>query len=156
MPVEIKMVILGKSNDEIELRVNELHLNTRVLSSAVGWNFMHRQLSLVEGQLFNGVCIKCDPLSNNNLVMSSNELQRHRLASIMENSNSNGSKPCVVPIGIVGNKESIHLKVAIAQQIENGVVATLEAVAEQLSFRQPDGKVWVRPNQNLYQIKKYE
>ena len=117
---------------------------------------MHRQLSLVEGQLFDDICIKCDPLSNNNLVMSSNKLECGCLASIVENSNSSGSQLGVVPIGVIRNKESIHLKVVIAQQIENGVVATLEAVAEQLSFRQPDGKVWVRPNQNLYQIKKYE
>ena len=32
------------------------------------------------------------------------------------------------------NKESIHLKVVVAQQVEGGIVATLEGVAEQLSF----------------------
>ena len=50
---------------------------------------MHGQLSLVEGQLFDGVCIEFDPLSNNNLVMSSDELEFGRLASTVENSNSN-------------------------------------------------------------------
>ena len=32
----------------------------------------------------------------------------------------------------------------VAKEVEGGVVATLEGVAEQLSFSESDGKVWVR------------
>ena len=62
----------------------------------------------------------------------------------MEGSDSNGTQPCVVVVGGIRNKESIHLKVVVAKEVEGGVVATLEAVAEQLSFSESDGKVWVR------------
>ena len=46
-----------------------------------------------------------------------------------------GAQPGVVVISRIRNKESVHLKVVIAQQVEGGAVVTLEDVAEQLSFR---------------------
>ena len=49
VPVEIKMVVLGKSDSEVELRVDELHTDTRVELGVVGWNLKHSQLALVEG-----------------------------------------------------------------------------------------------------------
>ena len=49
VPVEIKMVVFGKSDSEIEVRVNKLHTDTRVEWSVVGWNLKHSQLALVEG-----------------------------------------------------------------------------------------------------------
>ena len=66
----------------------------------------------------------------------------------MVDSDSNGAQPGVVIVGVVGNKESIHLEPVIADEVESGVGLTLEGVAEQTS-RQPDGKVWVRANANL-------
>ena len=49
VPVEIKMVVLGKSDSEIKLSVDKLHADTRVEWSVVGWNLKHSQLALVEG-----------------------------------------------------------------------------------------------------------
>ena len=37
----------------------------------------------------------------------------------------------------------------VAEEVEDGTVHTLEGVAEQTTSRQPDGKVWVRPNAHL-------
>ena len=43
------MAVLGKSNNEEELGINELYLNTRVFLCVVGWNLENRQMALVEG-----------------------------------------------------------------------------------------------------------
>ena len=43
------MAVLGKSDGERELGIDEVHLNTRVLLCVVGWNLENRQLALVEG-----------------------------------------------------------------------------------------------------------
>ena len=51
----------------------------------------------------------------------------------MEGCHSDGAQPGIVVISGIGNKESVHLKVVVAQQVKGGVVATLEGVAEQLS-----------------------
>ena len=55
-------------------------------------------------------------------------------------------------ISVIGNKESIHLKLVVAEEVENGVGSTLEGVAENSSSRQPDGKVWIRANASLLVI----
>ena len=61
----------------------------------------------------------------------------------MVDGDSNGSQPGVVIIGVIRNKESIHLELVVADEVENGVGLTLKGVAEQSSSRQPDSKVWV-------------
>ena len=53
---------------------------------------------------------------------------------------------------IIGNNESIHLKLVVTEEVENSVRLTLEGVAENSSSRQPDGKVWVRANASLLVI----
>ena len=52
----------------------------------------------------------------------------------MEDSNSNGPQPSVVIGSGIWNKKSIHLKLVIADEVEGGVVQSLESVAEQISF----------------------
>ena len=49
VPVEIKMVVLGKSDCEVKLRVDKLHTDTRMELGVVGWNLKHSRLALVEG-----------------------------------------------------------------------------------------------------------
>ena len=128
------MAVLGESHGEGELGINEVHLNTRVLVCFVGWSLENGQLALVEGQLLDGLSIKLDFLSNPNQLISSYELECGGLLAITEGSHSDGPQPGVVVISGIRNKESIHLKVVVAQQVEGGIVATLEGVAEQLSF----------------------
>ena len=70
----------------------------------------------------------------------------------MADGDSNGAQPCVIVIGVVRNKEGIHLKLVIVDEIEGGVYETLKAVAEQRSSRQPDGKVGVRTNPSLSSV----
>ena len=125
-----------------ELGINEFHLNTRVLSRVVGCNFMHNQLSrLVERQLLDSHCIEFDPLSISDQVISSYELECGYLVAIIEDSNSNRPQPagvnCPNWAQSSGTKSAfIDLNVVIAQQVEDGAVLTLEAVAEQTSYLQ--------------------
>jgi hypothetical protein len=144
MPVEIKMAVLGESHGEGELGIDEVHLHARVQLGMVGRNLENRQLAIVEGKLLDGLGVELDSLTNPDQLISSCEPKGGGLLSITEGSHSDGAQPGVVIISGIGNKESIHLEVVVAQQVEDGVVSTLEGVAEQLSFRQPDGKVGVR------------
>ena len=68
------------------------------------------------------------------------ELECGHLA-VMVDSDSNGPQPGVVIVGVISNKESIHLELVVADKVENGVGLALEGVAEQSSSRQPDGLV---------------
>ena len=139
------MAVLGESHSKGELGINEVHLNTRVQLGCIGWSLENRQLSrLVEGQLLDGLSVELDLLSNPDQLISSSESESGCLLSIMESSHSNSAQPSVVIISHVRNEESIHLKVVVSEKVEDGVVATLEGVAKQLSFRQPNGKVRVR------------
>ena len=146
MPVKIKMVVLGKSDSKVQLRIDKLHTDTRVELSVVGWNFENSQLALVEGQLLNSPCIELDSLSDPHKSISSCELE---CCPISQDGDSNGAQPSAVVISVVGDKESIHLELFVAEEVEDGTVHTLEGVAEQTTSRQPDGKVWVRPNTHL-------
>ena len=67
----------------------------------------------------------------------------------MEGSDPDGAEPSVVPVGVVWNKESVHLQLVVADQVEGGVLYALEVVAEQVSPRQSDGKVWIRTKAHL-------
>ena len=53
----------------------------------------------------------------------------------MVDGDSNRTNPGVVWVVSVGNKESIHLQLAVADHIEGGALLSLEGVAEQTSFR---------------------
>ena len=66
------------------------------------------------------------------------------LFAIVQDGDSNGSQPSVVVSSVVGDKQSIHLELVIADKVEDGITYTLEVVAEQTTFRQSDHKVWVR------------
>ena len=94
--VDIKMAVLGKSNGERALGINELHLNTRVSLGVVGWNLENRQLALVEGKLLDGRCIWLDSFSNPDQLISSCELECDHLPFIMEGNNSHRTQPGVV------------------------------------------------------------
>ena len=87
----------------------EVHLNMRVLLRFVGWSLENGELTLIEGWLLDGLGIELDSLSN---------------PSIMEDSHSDGAQPGVVIIRCIRNKESIDLKVVVAQQVEGGAVVT--------------------------------
>ena len=76
-----------------------------------------------------------DPLSDPDDLISSCELESGGLVSIMEGGDSNGSQPSVVPVGIIRNKESIHLELVVADKVEGGVFKTLECVAEKITSR---------------------
>ena len=45
-------------------------------------------------------------------------------------SDSNGAQPGAVVFGIVRNKETIHLELIIADEVEDRIALTLEGVAE--------------------------
>ena len=149
VPVEIKMVILCKSDNKINPRVNKGHMNVRVSGTVPKRKFQKRQLPSTENQFLDGSCIKLDSLSDPDKLISSCELECGHLLAVLADSDSNGAQPGVVIVGVVRNKESIHLKLVIADQVEGGVALTLEGVAEQSSSRQPDGKMWVRANASL-------
>ena len=68
---------------------------------------------------------------------------------MVKDSDANRAKPSVVPVGVIRNKEGIHLELLVADQVEGGVVDTLEGVAEKVASREPDGKVWVRSHTHL-------
>ena len=129
------MAVLGESHSKGEPGVNIVHLNARVSLSVVGWNLENRQLALVEGQLLDGLCVELDSRSNPDQLISSSEPECGDLLSVTEGNHSDGAQPGAVIISGIRNKESIHLKLVIAQEVEGGVVSTLEGVAEELSFR---------------------
>ena len=137
------MVGLCVFDGELKSRVNELNMNTRVSWSVVGWNIEHGHFAVVEGQLLDGLCFEFNSLSNPDQLISSCELECGRLLASVVDGDSNGPQPGVVIIGVIRNKESIHLELVIADEVENGVGLTLKRVAEQSSSRQPDSKVWV-------------
>ena len=95
------------------------------------WSTCH----IVEGQLLDGLGFKCYSLSNPDQLISSCELECGNLLAIVVNSNSNGTQPGVVIVSVIGNKESIHLELVIADEVESGIRLTLEGVAEQSSSR---------------------
>ena len=109
MPVELKVAILGKSDGEVELRVEKHDLNTRVSGRVVGWNSEHGQLAVTEGELLDGLCIEHNLSSDLDELVSSGELECGGLVAILEGSDSDGSQPGVVVIGSIRNKQSIHL-----------------------------------------------
>ncbi len=152
MPVEIKMVGLCELDGELQSRLDKLDMNSRISWCVIGRNFEHGQLGLLEGQLLDGLGFNLHPLSDPDQLTSSCELECGHLLVVVVDSDSNGAQPDVVMIGVIGDKESIHLKLVIADKIENGVSLTLEGVAEQSSSRQPDGKVWIRANASLFII----
>ena len=127
------MAVLSKSDCEVELRVDKLHQDTRVDGGVVGWNLEHSQLAIVEGKSLDSLCIELDSLSDLDELISSCELECGSLLPIMEDGDSNGPQPSVVPGSVIRNKESIHLKLLIADKVEGGVVQSLESVAEQTS-----------------------
>ena len=130
MPVEIKVVALCEFDGELESGIDKLHVNTGVFWSVVGWNFEHAQFALLEGQLLDGLGFKHHPLSNLDQLISSRELECGHLLAAMADSDPNGAQPGIVIVSIIGNKESIHLELVIADEVENGVGLTLEGVAE--------------------------
>ena len=146
------MVALCVLDGELESSVNKLDMNARVSWSVVGWNFEHGQLALMEGELLDGLGFEVDSLSNPDQLISNCELKCGHLLAVMVDGDSNGAQPGVVIVGVVRNKESIHLELVIADQVEDGVALTLEGVAEQSSSGQPDGKMWVRANASLFII----
>ena len=137
------MMLLGKSNGEVEIGISNLHLDPRVSSSVARWHSEKGRFAVVEGDLLDGVGSDWITLSDLDKLIVGCELQGRHLLPVMEDSHSNGSQPRIVPGGLIRDKESIHLKLSVADQVEGGVVCSLEGVAEQLSSRQPDGKVWV-------------
>ena len=149
MPVEIKMVVFGESNSEVEIGVYELDLDARVPGSAVGWHLKHGQFAIVEGELLDGLCLHLDSIPDCDELICRCELDTSRLLAVMEDGDSNRAKPSVVPVGVVRDKEGIHLELLVADQVEGGVVDTLECVAEKVASREPDGKVWVRAHAHL-------
>ena len=149
VPVEIKTVILCKSDNKINPRVSKGHKNARISRTVLERKFQKRQLPTAKNQFLDGPCIKLNPLSDPNLSISSCELECGHLLAVMADSDSNGAQPGVVIVCVIGNKESIHLELVVADKVENGVGLALEGVAEQSSSRQPDGKVWVRANASL-------
>lgn len=130
VPVEIKVTILSKTNSEVEICLDKLHLDTGISGGVVGWNFQHGQFAPVEGQLLDGFGIQLNPLSNPDQLIDGSELECGGLLAIVKDGDSNGSQPSVLPVGVVWNKESIHLEVVIADEVEGRVVDTLESVAE--------------------------
>ena len=62
MPEKIKMVVLGKPDREVEIRVDKLHLDTRVFGCVVGWNLEHSQFTIVERKFLDGLCFELDSL----------------------------------------------------------------------------------------------
>ena len=90
-----------------------------------------------------------DSLSDPDDLIGCGELQCGCLVAVVVDSDADGAEPSVVPVGLVGNKEGIHLELAVADQVEGGVVDTLEGVAEKVSSGQSDGKVWVRSHAHL-------
>ena len=121
VPVEIKMVVLGKSDGKVEMRIYKFHLHTRVDGSVVGGSLEHSQSAFAKGQFLDSPSIKSDPLSNRDDLVCSCELEGDHLLAIMEDGDSNGSQPSVVPSSVIGNKVSIHYQLIIADEVE-GVV----------------------------------
>ena len=149
MPVEIKMVVLGKPNSEVEVRVNKLDLDTREPGSVVGGNLKHGQFAVMEGELLDGLGFHLNSVSNPDELVRGCELKSGGLLAVVKDCDANRAKPSVVPVGVVRNKEGIHLELLVANQVEGGVVDTLEGVAEKVASREPDGKVWVRSHAHL-------
>ena len=138
------MMVLGKSNGEVEISIGKLHLDPRVSSCVARWHSENgRFATAVKGDLLDGVGSDWITLSDFDKLIVGRKLQGRRLLPVVDDSHSNGSQPCIVPGGLIRDKEGIHLKPSVADQVEGGVVCTLEGVAEELSSGQPDGKVWV-------------
>ena len=102
----------------------------------------------MEGELLDGLGLHLNSLSNPDELISCCELECGGLV-LVEGSDPDGAEPSVVPVGVVWNKESVHLQLVVADQVEGGVVYALEVVAEQVSPRQSDGKVWIRTKAHL-------
>ena len=143
------MVVFGESNSEVEIGVDELDLDARVPRSAVGGHLKHGQFAIVEGELLDGLCLHLDSIPDCDELICRCELDTCRLLAVVEDGDSNRAKPSVVPVGVVGDKEGIHLELLVADQVEGGVVDALERVAEEVASGEPDGKVWVRAHAHL-------
>ena len=86
------MVVLGKSNSEVELVVYQLHLDTRVFgSSVVGWNLLYGQSAIVVDQFPDGISRNLDFSSNSDELINSYKLQRGDLLALVNDNDSNGS-----------------------------------------------------------------
>ena len=134
MPVDVKMAVLGKPDCEVEVRVNKLNLNMRVSGGMVGWNLENSQFTIVERKSLNSLCLELDSLSYTEKLINSSEQKCVHLLPFVEDSNSYGSQPSVVIGSGIWNKESIHLELIIAEEVEDAVMQSLESVAEQVSF----------------------
>ncbi len=130
VPVEIKMVILCKADNEINSRVLKRHMDARMSGTVFERKLQKRQLPTAENQFLDGSCVELDPLSDLGQLIGARELERGDLLAVMVDCDSNGAQPRVFVIGLVGNKESVHLELFAADEIEGGVHETLEAVAE--------------------------
>ena len=53
----------------------------------------------------------------------------------MVDGDTNGADPSVVDSPRIGDKESVHLKLVVTDDVEGGVVLPLEGVAEKVTFR---------------------
>ena len=133
MPVEIKVATPGEANSEVEIRVDELDQDTRICVMATFRHLEDSQLVLSKGQPLQLPGVERDFPFYLDRLISSCELQGGHLLAIMEDSHSDGSQPSVVPVGLIRDKESVHLQLSVADEVEGGVVSSLEGVAEQLS-----------------------
>ena len=130
MPVEIQVVILCISDNEINPRVLKGHENMRISGAVLKRKFQNRQFTAAENQFLDGSRIELNPLSDPDQLISSCELERGHLPAVMPDSDSNGAQPGVVVIGVVRNKESIHLELVVADEVKGGICATLKAITE--------------------------
>ena len=106
----------------------------------------------MERDLANSVGINFKSRSDDNCVVCSYELECGHLLAIVVDSDTNGTNPCVVDTTRVWNKESIHLELTVADDVEGGVVLSLEGVAEKTAFRKTNAKVWVRTNACVFSV----
>ena len=114
------------------------------------WYLHNGKLALSERDLAHSVGIQFNARSNDNCVVRRYELECGHLPAVVVDSDTNGTNPCVVDTARVWNKEGVHLKLTVADDVEGGVVLSLEGVAEKTAFRKTNAKVWVRTNAHIF------
>ena len=145
------MLILDKGDGEFEIGVLEFDSDTGRTRGAVR-RINHCKSSLIESDLTHSVGIKFNSRFDDNHFVCSYELECGCLFAIVVDSDTNGTNPCVVDTTRVWNKESVHLKLTVADDVESGVVLSLEGVAEKTAFRKTNAKVWVRTNAYIFSV----
>jgi hypothetical protein len=58
------------------------------------------------------------------------EFQRCNVSAVVVDSDSDRANPCIILVPRVGDKESIHLELAVADDVEDGALLSLKGIAE--------------------------